>query len=178
MGKITIITVAIIIMLINAIYVMPKWSFQLSSHETQLEIKDFRVKNLKGEIFDLDQYKNKILIIDFWNTHCGSCIRQFPKYEALYQNLKNRRDVELLILNEGAVDSFEAVKQNPWTKDYTFPVYYDESKIMKQLSLKGVPQMLIVKNGIVKMIFDYPVIDMTTNAFVRHINSLIEKYAH
>src|SRR5689334_64140 len=35
-------------------------------------------------------FKDQLLILDFWNTRCGSCINALPKMEALQKQFGNR----------------------------------------------------------------------------------------
>jgi len=50
---------------------------------------DIRLPNLKGDTISLSSFKNKIVLIDFWGTWCGPCVKEQPELAELYKKYKN-----------------------------------------------------------------------------------------
>lgn len=51
---------------------------------------EFTFENHKGEKVSLSDFKGKYVLLDFWNIHCGPCIKQIPflkKYEEEFKDL-------------------------------------------------------------------------------------------
>jgi thiol-disulfide isomerase/thioredoxin len=74
---------------------------------TQLRIGDkvpeelwnmsFTAVNHQGEEgISLGNYRDKLIILDFWSTYCAPCIKAIPKFEKLQHDLKN--DVQFIMV--------------------------------------------------------------------------------
>lgn len=55
---------------------------------------------LSGEPFSLEKYSGKKLIINFWATWCGPCVKEMPALIRLSKNLSSS-DFELVFVNYG-----------------------------------------------------------------------------
>lgn len=44
-----------------------------------------KVKDLNGKTINLDEMKGSILVLDFWATWCGPCIKEIPEYNKLQE---------------------------------------------------------------------------------------------
>ena len=47
---------------------------------------DFKLVKAGGGEATLADYEGKILVIDFWATSCGGCIKDLPNYQKLYDS--------------------------------------------------------------------------------------------
>lgn len=53
-------------------------------------IPEFNAKKLDNSIFDLAQYPDKYVLIDFWGTWCNPCIKLIPELKQLNSDFKNK----------------------------------------------------------------------------------------
>jgi len=71
-------------------------------------------KTLDGAPFDLKAYRGKVLLIDFWSTHCAPCVAAFPE-------LKKYRDAY--------APEFEVIAINMWDSHERIAEFVQERSI-------------------------------------------------
>jgi thiol-disulfide isomerase/thioredoxin len=98
--------------------------------------------------------KGKVTLLEFWNTHCGACIKQFKDLEKLHQKFKENSDVEILTVNTQDTESPTEVKQFLQERNYQLKFVIDnDNKLSKQLNINTFPWCyLIDKQGNIRLI--------------------------
>ncbi len=57
----------------------------------------FRLLSLAGDTVSLSQFKDHLIIVNFWASWCAPCIKQFPSENKLYTSYKESRN--LVVIN-------------------------------------------------------------------------------
>ncbi len=108
----------------------------LNSPESNVSIKD---------------YKGKLVILDFWNKGCHSCLEAFPKMEKLQQEFPSTIKI-LLVTNDKKEDVEKLFKR---VKAPLLPIITDDTILTNMFPHLSVPHHVwINKDGIVKFITD------------------------
>ncbi len=101
----------------------------------------------------LDDYKGKVLVLDFWATWCGPCRRELPSFEKLS---KESAGQDVVVLTVNMAESADTVAQFMKEAKYTFPVLLSEDKAMpEKYGVAAIPTTVVIdKTG---KIVDYHV---------------------
>jgi len=108
---------------------------------------DFSLEDLEGNTVSLADLKGKTLIVDFWATWCGPCIRSFPAMQKAVNKFKDNESVKFLFINtwERGEGVKEKVANFIKEKDVTFHVLMDlESKVVEAYGVEGIPTKFVV----------------------------------
>ena len=111
---------------------------------------NFQTQFLNEEEFKLSDQKGKVVILDFWATWCGPCVRALPELQKATSSF-NKNKVTLLAVNQGestkVISKFLKKKQLK-----ALSVIMDETrKIGGDYKVKGIPKTVIIdQKGVVR----------------------------
>ncbi len=60
------------------------------------DIQFYNILNHNSNKAKLSDFRNKAILLDFWATWCGSCIKSFPKMDSLQQQFSKHLQVILI----------------------------------------------------------------------------------
>ena len=103
---------------------------------------DFTLNNINGNPFKMSSLKGKYVVLDFWGSWCGWCIKGFPKMKEYYQKYKGKFEILGVDCNDTPEKWKAAVKKHelPWLNVYN----PRESKVLSDYAIQGFPTKIIV----------------------------------
>ena len=90
---------------------------------------DFTGELMDGTSITLSELQGKPVIINFWATWCGPCVKEMPAFERLKDDFGDK--IGIIAVNCG--DDAETVKDFVEENGYTFPVVLDEEYSISML---------------------------------------------
>ncbi len=93
---------------------------QLPASEVEKADYDMKLRTLDGEILNFEDYKNKVVFINFWATWCAPCIAEMPNIQKLYDKIDSENIKFVMIsLDRNSEKARKFIEK----KGFTFPVY-------------------------------------------------------
>jgi len=106
------------------------------------EAKGFTLPLLGGGDFDLSKEKGKVIVLDFWATWCGPCIKSLPEMIATMSELDPQK-VRFIGVNQA--ESAEQVKKFIETRGWRLTVALDaQQRVGQQFGVEGIPHTVVI----------------------------------
>jgi peroxiredoxin len=104
---------------------------------------DFTVPGLDGKTVRLQDFRSRVVLLNFWATWCPPCKEEMPSMERLYRRYKARGFVILGI----SIDADGAAAVAPFVKKLglTFPIGLDpKMTVANRYGVRALPSTILV----------------------------------
>lgn len=120
---------------------------------------DVAFKDAGGKIYNISDFKGKVLVIDVWATWCKSCLMNMSKFITLKEEYKNNPDVEFITVSTdndevrenwlAAIEKFNMGNMLNLTPDYSA-----KNNFIGEYRVSSVPRYMIIdKEGYIISVF-------------------------
>jgi thiol-disulfide isomerase/thioredoxin/tetratricopeptide (TPR) repeat protein len=105
-------------------------------------LPSFELEDMGGKTWSVKSLEGKTLLVNVWATWCGPCVAEHPAFQALYDKLKGRSDVQVLSfnVNENPAEIAPYIKKN----GYAFPVIPAQPLVENMLPNVSIPRNWLV----------------------------------
>ena len=113
-------------------------------HKEKKKIEKVEFFNSKNKKVILNDYKSKLVIINFWATWCAPCKEEMPHLDKLKSKSKFQ-DIEILPIN---IADEELTKSETFFKELNInnlEIFYGSSLgLAKEFKLRGIPTTILI----------------------------------
>lgn len=106
------------------------------SPSQQKAIQDFVFTTLEGQDLKISDFKGKVIVLDFWETWCGPCLRFMPTLSKVQKDFKD--DFVAIAVSPGWSDTQTDVENFVAEHDYGFTHVFGK-ELAKTLKIAGIP---------------------------------------
>ncbi len=118
----------------------------------------FTLKNMSGATVNIESYRGKVVILNFWTKTCGPCLEEMPELADLARILKDRSDVAVVTVStDDGPDDVRDTLKTVLRGEPPFEILFDpDSKIVGgKFGTHLFPETWIIdKRGVLRARFD------------------------
>lgn len=152
--------------------------FVLCGSPAQSEVEqaapDFSLLDLNGRTHNLFDYKGKVVVLNFWASWCGECIKEMPSLNTLHEQMKNR---DVVVLGISIDRSGTAAGDIAAREKITYPILLDnKGKVfVKKFTVIGLPTTFIIdRKGVVREVLRGRT-DFASKSVIDKIQTILDK---
>lgn len=112
--------------------------------------RDFSLETLEGTELSLQDYRGKVVLVNFWATWCAPCRNEIPDIQAAYEAYQ---DDGFVVLGINVEESRQQLEPFVAELGMTYPVLLDETgQVLKMYRAIGLPTSVILdRDGVIQV---------------------------
>ena len=164
--NITLLLLTMVSFSVHAVRDQPALGHRLSPLKAPIAAPNFTLEDMDEESYSFEDYRGKVVVLNFWATWCPPCRREMPSLERLYQKYKGD-DFTVLAINQMETGDHVFAYTGQLDVDPTFTILFDQHSLVSHVyGVKGLPTTyLIDKKGQIRFRaiggreFDHPEVE-------------------
>lgn len=107
---------------------------------------DFVLKDQNGKKVSFEEYRGKVIFLNFWATWCPPCQRELPHIQELYEKYKSSDEVAVLtVVSPGGQEkNADGIKAFLNEHTYSMPVLFDDGSMYYYFQVTSMPTTFMI----------------------------------
>jgi len=109
----------------------------------------FNLPDTSGKLHALQEFKGKVILLDFWFTGCGICLRSAPFVQQIEEHFKGKPFIVITVSLDNKIKVWkESIKTHKYTSENTVDMFTEEKNfnhpIVKHYFVEGCPTFILI----------------------------------
>jgi peroxiredoxin len=105
--------------------------------EYAIKAPDFSLRTVQGDLFNLSDYKGKVVLLNFWGTWCGPCRREIPDFNKLHDKYqKDGLEIVGITITSGSPENIYSFMKD-WDIEYTILTDIEDNETQRVTAYYG-----------------------------------------
>lgn len=102
----------------------------------------FQISDIHNEVFNIDDYKGKMVLLDFWASWCPPCLKQIP----VLRKIRRMFSIDSLIVVGVSIDNdYKQALQAISEKNMNWKQLYDKNGVLSRIfSIDAIPVTVLI----------------------------------
>jgi len=97
------------------------------------------------KVFDLESYRGKVVLINFWATYCPYCLEEMPQLQRIYRDLQHDDFVVIGVSSDTRyiLEGFLTKQSQPWDNIFGD----DAGRLGKKFDVNTIPRAFLINRA-------------------------------
>lgn len=116
--------------------------------------KDFCLEDENGKFYTLDDFKNKVVLLDFWFTGCENCVILNEAMKPIIKYFSNNPHIQFvsISIDKNKKQWLKSIKLGDYTHDESINLYTNGEgsayNLIRSYNITSYPTVFIIKDGL------------------------------
>jgi thiol-disulfide isomerase/thioredoxin len=141
-----------------------------ATDQKKLSTYQWQLLDKNGKTVSLEEYKGKIIFVNFWATWCPPCIAEMPSMQRLYDDYQDK-----IVFLFVTTDSFEKANSFLAKENLNLPIFQPVSNPPLEMESSTIPATYLVDQESNVVVAKIGAADWNSDSFREKLDALLKK---